>query len=542
MRRALYGEALRLAERTERRALELTAIPSVTGSADESAFAGRLHDLLLQLPAFAELPGNVWTIPVAGDPLGRASVAALVRGSGAATVVLTGHYDTVRVDDYGDLADLAMRPHELKPALIQRLGDAGATLAEKRALADLENGEFLPGRGLLDMKSGLAAGIAVLEAFAAEPGRAGNVLFLAVPDEEASSAGARSVAQALPDIGARHGLELKAAINLDSLVDEGDGSGGRAIALGTVGKLLPSALVVGQAVHASNSSRGLNAGVLAAAIVAEVEWAETLAEATGAERAAPPTLLGMKDNRTSYDVTTPDKVWAYWNVMTHRQSPEEVLTRFGALCQRGVERAVATLAVRSPDADIPDAVPIVTFGELRAELAGREPAAASAFAAHAESVAARGLDLPEQCRILSEHLWNASGRAAPAVMIGFASLPYLPTALSGGDGRRLEAAVRKAAADAAAGVSLIRYFPGISDMSFLGQADADAIPFIAANTPAWGFGIPWPARNAIGGVPIVNAGPWGRDYHTPLERLHTPYAFQVLPTLLRRIVREVLSG
>ena len=108
-------------------------------------------------------------------------------------------------------------------------------------------------------------------------------------------------------------------------------------------------------------------------------------------------------------------------------------------------------------------------------------------------------------------------------------MPYLPTRLEGAAGVRLDGAVRRAAAVAAArhrtGIGTCGYFPGISDMSFLGQVDAAAVPAIAANTPAWGHGIAWPAGRAALGVPIVNAGPWGRDYHTPLERLHTGYAF-----------------
>jgi arginine utilization protein RocB len=73
-------------------------------------------------------------------------------------------------------------------------------------------------------------------------------------------------------------------------------------------------------------------------------------------------------------------------------------------------------------------------------------------------------------------------------------------------------------------------------MSFLGQADEASVPAIAANTPAWGAGLHWPTGNAFAGIPIVNAGPWGRDYHTVLERLHVPYAFNVLPDLIGEIV------
>ena len=54
-----------------------------------------------------DLPPSEPDLPVPGDPLGRAAVVALRRGRGARTVVLTGHFDTVRIDDYGELAPLA---------------------------------------------------------------------------------------------------------------------------------------------------------------------------------------------------------------------------------------------------------------------------------------------------------------------------------------------------------------------------------------------------------------------------------------------------
>jgi arginine utilization protein RocB len=42
-----------------------------------------------------------------------------------------------------------------------------------------------------------------------------------------------------------------------------------------------------------------------------------------------------------------------------------------------------------------------------------------------------------------------------------------------------------------------------------------------------------------GGWPAINIGPWGRDYHTPLERLHVPYAFQTLPRVLLSVIDAV---
>src|SRR5688572_8777119 len=253
-------------ERVRHWSLEMTRLPSVSGSAEEAAFPQKLAAMLRVAPAFSRQPDNVWTIPVPGGRHQRACVAALVRGRGARTVLLTGHFDTVPIEDYGDLKSVAGESEALRQGLLQRLRAQAVTAAEKRALGDLAGGEYLPGRGLLDMKAGLAAGLAVLEAFAADPDREGNLLILTVPDEEVNSAGARAAAPALPEIARQHGLDIVAAINLDAIADDGDGALGRAVALGTIGKLLPSALVIGQPTHAGYSFSGLSACAMAGAL------------------------------------------------------------------------------------------------------------------------------------------------------------------------------------------------------------------------------------------------------------------------------------
>ena len=134
-----------------------------------------------------------------------------------------------------------------------------------------------------------------------------------------------------------------------------------------------------------------------------------------------------------------------------------------------------------------------------------------------------------------------TGLSGPAVVVGFGSVPYLATHLSGSvSARQLEHAVIQAAA-ATGKVTVTDYFAGISDMSFFGEADENTLSCVTANTAIWASLFHWPQDGALAQVPTVNIGPWGRDYHTPLERLHVDYAFNVLPGLIRDVVDRVLA-
>ncbi|MCE6952541.1 M20/M25/M40 family metallo-hydrolase [Cereibacter sphaeroides] len=529
-----------MSDRARDWALWLTRQRSVTGTEGEVALAGLLAKRVAATPALAA--AEIWSVPC-GDALGRSCCAVLLRGEGPETLLLTGHYDTVTDEDYGDLQPVATEPEALRGALLRRLAEP-ATSAERLARADLESGDFLPGRGLLDMKAGLAAALATLEVWAALPGRRGNLLFVAVPDEEVTSVGARALAAALPRIEAEKDLSVIGAVNLDCVSDEGDGSHGRTVALGSVGKLLVTALVVGVPAHASHPYEGLNAGALAAAIVTRAEWATELADGQEGAAGIPPVLLSLRDGKERYDVTTPGTVFATWNVLSQGRGAADTMAAFRAIVREAVGDLARTLGARQAavtgECRAVPAVPVA----LQAELAASLPAEARARLDDlGRELAGQGLSLPDQNRRLAEEAWRLSGRQGPAVLLGFGSLPYLPVRLGRGErARRLETAIDRARAAIADShgtrIGTLAFFPGISDLSFLGEGSASDVPEIAANTPAW-RGMDW--DGTVAGLPAVNAGPWGRAFHTPLERVHAPYAFGVLPAFLLRLVREALG-
>ena len=322
-----------LAARAKQVALALASWPSVTGTLGEAQFAERLRECLAHLGA--------WTEAIPGDALARSNVFALKRGASAKTIVLAGHFDTVPFDDYGNLKYLACDPPALRDAMIARLKSTGES---PLALADLESGDFLPGRGLLDMKSGLAAGIAAMEAYDGPL----SLLLLATPDEEDRSAGMRAAAPLLPGIAKQHSLDIALVINLDAVSDQGDGSAGRVVAMGSIGKQLLTALVVGKEAHACYPQDGANAAYLAAELLTEFELAPELAETTGDEIAAPPTALHAKVLKAGYNVTTPAQSWVYWNTLQHRRSGAGVLAIAATLASRAMARAARKLGTAIP--------------------------------------------------------------------------------------------------------------------------------------------------------------------------------------------------
>lgn len=74
------------------------------------------------------------------------------------TIVLISHFDTVQTEEYGDLEMLAFQPEQLTKKLLDRKDDL-----PEEARIDLESGNYLFGRGTMDMKMGLALHMALIE-------------------------------------------------------------------------------------------------------------------------------------------------------------------------------------------------------------------------------------------------------------------------------------------------------------------------------------------------------------------------------------------
>jgi arginine utilization protein RocB len=333
------------------------------------------------------------------------------------------------------------------------------------------------------------------------------------------------------------GLTIRAGLNLDATSDQGDGETGRCIYTGTIGKLMPFALVIGTPAHASYPFEGQSAVQIAAEILARIEANPALADTGGAEPCPPPICLEARSLREAYEVTSPAQVWLAFNWLYHSLTPTELMARFAAEVEAAAGAATRALSDRAAafasltGVAAPPPLPVPRIVRL-AELLVRPDAEADAVD---NPLAATRAALAPMVEELS----------GPVIILGIAGLHYPPTRLDPARtaDRALEAALQDVTADwhreGRPSMALRPIFTGISDMSFFGQPAGAGADLVVAKTAVPRL-IDRPLADALA-YPVVNIGPWGREFHQALERLYTPYAYRDLPEFLFRLTRRLLE-
>jgi arginine utilization protein RocB len=536
--------------------IELTKFSSVTDTPGEKAFPAFLSSILEQIPYFKQNPDDLVLMPIENDPSGRSNVFGLVRGKGKACVVLTGHYDVVETSMYGSMEPWAFEPKMLTEKILESLSaETRKGTPAMKLKNDLESGNFLPGRGILDMKSGLAAGISVLANHSALYERDGNLLFMVVSDEEGSSRGMKSASRALDVFLSERGMKAEAIINLDASVDQEEGDLGRAVFIGSVSKLLPFAFFSGAQTHAGAPFDGINSTMLASEFAREIECnPDVLGEkaVVPGEEPPPPTMLYFRETRSGYDVTTPSAVFCAVNILTYSKSPDEILSALRNIATQSMDKAISTLRERASTMSRrtgghfspPVAVPkTILFSDIVAEANRVSPGILAKIREYAKK------SFPDdqvlQTQIIVKELATFARLEGPSAILGFAP-PFYPR--SSVDSERhqaflsmLKRRISEFGSTTGTSVRIRPYFPGISDMSFLSPSCAtEQFEFVASECPVRMDDKDGAHLKPVD-CPVLNIGPWGRDYHQSGERVHKKYAFIELPELLKTVVKAILT-
>lgn len=531
----------------------LVAVGSVSPNADEIHIARTVidllgHDGLQNTYALCELAA------IPNDPFGRANAVAYLPGERTETIVLLGHIDTVGTGDYGTLEHLATRPADLWPHWRTLL--AGADLAQPD--------EWMFGRGACDMKSGVAANIAIMRYYAQRMQTTGkqpplSLICIATPDEETQSAGALAASRWLADFRQQHGLRYTGLINTDYITTLDPHDPERAMYTGSVGKLLPVFYIVGKATHVGDPYDGIDANLLAAELIRDLAMNPALVDRIRGQATPPPVTLHAADLKTVYNVQTAYAAWFYLNVLTLTTTPEQLLGKLARIADRAQQRMVRRLAqdfhsLRGAAAELPAHLRhghTLIYAQLLSETMqtlGEAPVRTAL--ADVQHACPATMDSREATLRLIEALWNLSGRQGPAVVIGYAP-PFYPH-IAGADGALERAATAVAARHAAEGVVVREYFPYLSDMSYMRLEPHQRMDALTANMPLWSdqpgdgqtasYGLPFTAINAAQIEGIINIGPYGHGAHQRGERVHMPFSFATVPQMIVETIETVASS
>lgn len=220
----------------------------------------------------------------------------------------------------------------------------GLTAAYASGAGDLDadaaaSGEYLFGRGAMDMKAGLALHVALhvalLERASAERWPI-NVVLLAVPDEEVNSAGMRAAVERLQELADDHRLTYVLFLNSEPSFPARPGDATRYVYSGSIGKIMPSVLINGRETHAGTPMSGLTSTFVASYVSRTMEFSEAFRETVHGETTPLPVTLDQHDRRDGYSTQTPFRTSALYNVFVMDLAADAVMDRFEQVVRAAV--------------------------------------------------------------------------------------------------------------------------------------------------------------------------------------------------------------
>jgi len=530
----------------------LVAIRSDTNSIYEPIIEDVILNWFREREYFQENPDYFGTEPLEDDTYRREVVWALIRGEGKETVVLIHHHDAVGIEEYGSLEDMAFRPEELKEALKNRV-------KKKAVLRDLQDENWIFGRGTADMKSGAALQMGVMDHFSRRKDFKGNLLILSVPDEETISKGMLQGVELLHKLYQKYGLNYKLAINSEPYFNNV-----RDKALyyeGSVGKVMPVIYAKGVTSHISNPYNGISPSMIMANIQRRTELNPGLCDVHENDATPPPMWVHLKDQKKVYDASIPEAAVGFFNWLTFVKEPQEILESLKEFAKEAVTETLvfvdgsyqAFCEMNHQDYEPIEYSPMILDFEEAYERARED--GGERFEKEYENMLFllkqdyhdNKVTLPELAVKLISLTGDYINIDEPVVIIGLSG-PYYPHINNQniiGDDLRLEERLNRITKKYYNfEFQKNEYFMGMSDLSYCGfTGKSEDIDVIKRNSPGWDevYSIPFKEMQKLN-MKVVNIGPWGKDLHQRSERVYGPDVFERIPTIIKDLIEEVLTG
>ncbi|WP_144555360.1 M20/M25/M40 family metallo-hydrolase [Bacillus sp. X1(2014)] len=517
---------------------EVVSWRSMTLTEGERNFPSKVEAKLQGLDYFQDNPTQLL---LHDADQGRRFLTALYKHPAAKeTIVLISHFDTVNTEEYGDLEVFAYQPEVLTNMLHERLDGLPEDVVQ-----DLKSGEYLFGRGTMDMKMGLVMHMGLIEKATVEQWPI-NLLLLTVPDEEVNSAGMRAAVPKLLELKEKHDLTYKLFLNGEPVFSQEPGDENYYVYSGSIGKIMPSALFYGKETHVGEPLSGITAPYIASFLTQRMEWNLSLQETVMGETTPLPVTLQQKDLKLEYSVQTPYRSSALYNVFLMERNAEEIMDIFEKVASnaaRACNKAYIEVC-KEQSVDPVGEVRVLRYEALLKHAInkfGTDFIEGIKATIHANSE----WDDREKSIRITDALMIRCQELAPAMVLLFAP-PYYPAVNSSND-KLISQCVKYVKEQGLAKFELpiqqVHYFNGISDLSYVNyQDDGEGWTVFKSNTPVWdtSYSIPFDAMQELQ-APVLNVGPLGKDAHKRTERLHMKSAFEEVPALVEGMIKMMIN-
>lgn len=543
-------------KRIEEITLELTSQLSVVDTSDELLISEKVYSILSELDYFKLNPNQLYELPLKNDNLGRKNVFAIVKGEkkpSSKSVILIGHTDTVGISDFGDLKEYANKPFELMEKLKK-------TNIPTDVMDDLESNDYIFGRGVFDMKSGVATHMAILEDLSKNTSQwEGSVVFVAVCDEEGSSMGMLNAVGELVRIKKHHEFEYSAVIDTDLMTEDYIGDKNKYIYTGTTGKIMPSFYIIGKETHVGEAFKGLDPTQIASAIELRINMNPEFSDVTDGEVTMPPLTLKMRDLKTEYSCQIAKTAVLFFHFNTNSSTPDELMKKMSKVAYDCFQNTIDTLngyyktfckMIKRKYKVLPWKARVMRYEQLKnVVLKERGYEFQKEIDAYSEKLAKDlTVDARDKGMLLIEFIHSHWSDKNPVIIIYFTP-PYYPHICvdeKNSKGKIFLKAIDEVIDSIQTDYKLVRrkFYPGISDLSYASLPKKEkVVDAFRKNTPGFGsdiYNLPIEEIRELN-LPIVNIGPFGKDAHKFTERIEKKYTFEITPELVYKTIMKLIS-
>jgi arginine utilization protein RocB len=533
----------------------LVSVPSVSGSKEERKGAFAIESLLYELDYFKEHKDKVKLLPLFDDLLDRSIVVAFleIHPGNPKTVILSGHYDVVDVEEYGHLQDIAYDVEEITKRINEMPLD-------EDTLRDYESGEWIFGRGTADMKYGHALCLELLDHYSKNPDDIdGNLLYVAVCGEETNSEGMLRAIPFFNEFAKEKKLDYEAFLLTECYMMEDQARDkNHYIHYGSSGKIMPMFFFVGESTHFGEPFLGLDPNLMSAKLYNKLQLNTDFCQTSHGVTTPPPACLKMMDLKNGYSASIPLYAAAYYSMVTVDLDPEGTLEGLRKLAEEAMEEAIAHLEEKASTYEKITGEetihysykPVVyTFEELLKEI--REEYDGD-FDKDLKDFALEKMKEGKEIQSISVDLvkkaYETYKNKRPMIIISFIPPFYPDSYIPKNEGKVAhlmevcDHIIDYAEKEYNEPLKMKNWYMGISDMCYTGLQEGRNFDGIFQNLVGKGSLYQFPA-DAMKDfkVPGIVMGGYGKDFHKHTERLNRHYNFEVLPNLYIEMINELLK-